>query len=108
RLALSELFWCASNLCDLDLAAHLQDELEKAYQREGRDADIRENAFRALMWSGDEDYLLRCAQRTAQALLPPVAVSRPPLRRRETDEPIRIGYMSSDFCDHATMSLFAG
>ncbi|GEO84201.1 MULTISPECIES: hypothetical protein [Alphaproteobacteria] len=106
RLGLSELFWCASNLCDFPLAERLQAELEAAYAREGVTADIRENAFRALVWSGDEEYHVRCARRTAEAVFPPVA---PKWSRAErAPGPVRVGYLSSDFCDHATMALFAG
>jgi predicted O-linked N-acetylglucosamine transferase (SPINDLY family) len=106
RLALSELFWCAANLCDFRLSDRLQAELEQAYAREGGAADIRENAFRALCWSGDEAYHLKTARQTAELLLPPLA-ERPP-RRPVDGRRIRIGYVSADFCEHATMALFAG
>lgn len=108
RLALSELFWCAANLCDFSLSATLQSELEAAYAREGDQADIRENAFRALTWSGDEAYHALCARRTAQVLLPQLSPHRPQPRKRTPEEPLRIGYVSADFCEHATMALFAG
>lgn len=106
RLALSELFWCAANLCDLSLTPKLQAELEKGYLADGDNLDIRENAFRALFWSGDEAYHRRCALRTAEAMSPPASVERP--LRRENPGRIRVGYLSADFCEHATMSLFAG
>ena len=106
RLALSELFWCAANLCDFDLSDRLQAELEAGYAREGANADIRENAFRALCWSSDERYHRRTAQLTAELLFPPVAEK--PALRPVAGRKIRIGYVSSDFYDHATMALFAG
>ncbi len=106
RLALSELFWCAANLCDFDLSDRLQAELEAGYAREGANADIRENAFRALCWSSDERYHMRTAQLTAELLFPPVADK--PALRPVAGRKIRIGYVSSDFYDHATMALFAG
>lgn len=106
RLALSELFWSAANLCDFPLSDRLQAELERAYAREGEGADIRENAFRALCWSDDEAYHLRTARLTAALLFPPVA--QKPARRDVADRKIRIGYVSCDFHDHATMALFAG
>lgn len=106
RLALSELFWCASNLCDLTLAPQLQAELEKGYALDGKELDIRENAFRSLFWSGDEAYHRLCALRTAGAMLPAVSPVR--LSRRANPGRIRVGYVSADFCEHATMSLFAG
>lgn len=111
RLAVSELFWCASNLADLTMSSILQVQLEAAYRKEGDAADLRENAFRALMWTGDEELLARYARRTADVALPPVA-ERPASYNTATPgkEPgiIRIGYVSCDFYNHATMSLLAG
>lgn len=106
RLALSELMWCAENLCDLDLAEALAGELKQGYARDGAELDIRENAFRSLFWTSDEAYQQQCARRTAEVLLPKVVVERAP--KRAARGRIRIGYVSADFCDHATMSLFAG
>lgn len=107
RLALSELFWCAGNLCDFAIADALQARIEQAYRREGPAADIRENAFRAVTWSADEAYHAAVARRTAAALFPPVAetAATPP---SVAGRRIRIGYVSADFCEHATMALFAG
>lgn len=106
RLALSELFWCAANLCDLPLCERLQAKLEAAYRREGDKADIRENAFRALCWSDDPAYHRRTAELTAELLLPkPVALR--PVEKVEGRK-IRLGYVSADFADHATMALIAG
>ncbi|WP_165823327.1 hypothetical protein [Metarhizobium album] len=107
RLAVSELFWCASNLCDFPVADAMQAKLEAAYAVEGDKADIRENAFCALTWSANEAYHLAVARRTAEVMFPQVAARKaglPDVRGR----PIRIGYLSCDFFDHATMALFAG
>lgn len=106
RLALSELFWVAANLCDFSLADRLQKEIEAAYAREGDAADIRENAFRSLLWSGDEAYHLKTARRTAEVLFPPVAAKKP--RPAASGRRIRLGYVSCDFHEHATLSLFNG
>lgn len=110
RLALSEYFWAAANVCDLETSATLQAKLEAAYAQEGDAADIRENAFRALMWTGDEALLARYARRTADVLLPPVAPAIGFDTNVEGKDPeiIRVGYLSCDFYDHATMSLLAG
>lgn len=54
RLTLSEFFWAAANICDLETSFRLQAQLETAYAAEGDAPDLRENAFRALMWTGDE------------------------------------------------------
>lgn len=110
RLALSEYFWAAANVCDLETSAVLQAELEAAYAEEGDAADIRENAFRALMWTGDEALLARYARRTADVMLPPVAPAIGFDTNVEGKDPeiIRVGYVSCDFYDHATMSLLAG
>lgn len=108
RLAQCELHWCAGNLCDFTLSAPLQEQLEHFYALEGSEADIRENAFRCLMWCEDEALLARASRMTAQHVLggtaaPPPAAG-PPLRGGR----LRIGYVSCDFHDHATMALFAG
>ena len=110
RLALSEYFWAAANVCDLETSAALQAKLEAAYLQEGDAADIRENAFRALMWTGDEALLARYARRTADVMLPPVApaVGFDTNVAGKDPEIIRVGYVSCDFYDHATMSLLAG
>ncbi|HWU62050.1 MAG TPA: hypothetical protein VN112_08520 [Ensifer sp.] len=110
RLALSEYFWAAANVCDLETSAALQARLEEAYAQEGDAPDIRENAFRALMWTGDEALLARYARRTADVLLPPVAPAIGFDTNVEGKDPeiIRVGYVSCDFYDHATMSLLAG
>ena len=110
RLTLSEYFWAAANVCDLETSASLQAKLEKAYADEGDVADIRENAFRALMWTGDEALLARYARRTADVMLPPVAPAVGFDTNVEGKDPeiIRVGYVSCDFYDHATMSLLAG
>lgn len=110
RLALSEYFWAAANVCDLETSAALQAKLEAAYTQEGDAADIRENAFRALMWTGDEALLARYARRTADVMLPPVAPALGFDTNVEGKDPeiIRVGYVSCDFYDHATMSLLAG
>lgn len=106
RLAVSELFWCAANLCDFALTDRLQAELQAAYAAEGAKADVRENAFRAILWSGDEAYQQVTARRTASVLFPPVGDA--PRRNAIEGRRIRIGYVSADFCEHATMALFAG
>ena len=107
RLAVSELFWCAANLCDFPVSDAMQATLEAAYASEGDKADTRENVFRALTWSGNEAYHAKTAWRTAEVMFPPVNPVRPPLGQVEGRR-IRIGYVSCDFFDHATMALFAG
>ncbi len=106
RLALPGLFWVAANLCDFDLSSRLQRELEEGYTREGASMDIRENAFRAILWSGDEAYHLKTAQRTAEVLLPPVSPKPEP--QPVNGRRIRIGYVTCDVHEHATLSLFNG
>lgn len=106
RLALSELFWVAANLCDFDLADRLEKQLLDAYAADGGQLDIRESAFRSILWSGDEAYHQKSAHRTAETLFPPVQQKRPvsPVDGRR----IRIGYVSCDIHEHATLSLFTG
>ncbi len=106
RLALTELFWCATSLCAFDLVDKLQAELEQAYEADGMTLDIRENVFRSLHWSGDEAYHVLSAIKTAETHMGKVAPRRP--YRPHTDRRLRIGYVSCDFYDHATMILLAG
>jgi protein O-GlcNAc transferase len=110
RLALSELFWAAANVCDLELSSALQAQIEEGYAAEGAAPDIREGAFRALMWTGDEALLARYARRTADVLLPPVApaIGFDTHVDGKAEDIIRVGYVSCDFYDHATMALLAG
>ncbi len=110
RVALVETFWAASNLGDLPMATALQIELEHGYAAEGDAPDIRENAFRALMWTGDETLLAHYARRTADVALPPVQEPGEYNTQVDGKEPgiIRVGYVSCDYYDHATMSLLAG
>jgi len=108
RLAVSELFWCASNLCDFPVADAMQAKLEAAYAAEGDKADIRENAFRALTWSADEAYHAKTARLTAKTLLPPVAPKPAAVDPVPADRRIRIGYLSSDFRDHPAMTFIGG
>ncbi|WP_321381212.1 hypothetical protein [Rhizobium sp.] len=106
RLALTELFWCAINLCEFELSARLQAELERAYAADGTTLDIRENVFRSLHWSGDEAYHVLSAIKTAETHMSKVAPRRP-YRPKQGDR-LRVGYVSRDFYDHATMALLAG
>ncbi|MBB4007084.1 O-linked N-acetylglucosamine transferase, SPINDLY family protein [Allorhizobium taibaishanense] len=106
RLALTELFWCATALCDFDLSRELQAKLEAAYEADGMQLDIRENVFRSLHWSGDEAYHVLSALKTAEQhmgrVVPRQAYRRQPGRR------LRVGYVSSDFYQQATLVLLTG
>jgi protein O-GlcNAc transferase len=106
RLALTELFWCAISLCEFALSNKLQAELERAYAADGAVLDIRENVFRSLHWSGDEAYHVLSAIKTAETHMGKVAPWRPYLPK--TGRRLRVGYVSCDFYDHATMALLAG
>ncbi|MCM2294467.1 hypothetical protein NAC44_19250 [Allorhizobium sp. BGMRC 0089] len=106
RLALTELFWCAISLCDFPLADRLQGELVAAYERDGERLDIRENVFRSLQWCSDEAYHVLSALNTAANLNVPVKPR--PSYRRDVSRRLRIGYVSSDYCEHATLALMAG
>jgi len=103
---IAEFLWCAANLADLQLAERLETELRAALEAGGEEMPVPENAFRSILWSDDERYQLLCSRRTSAELLPPVSRKRPQ-PRAERDK-IRVGYVSSDFCNHATMTLFAG
>lgn len=106
RLALTELFWCAISLCEFELSDKLQAELEQAYAADGMTLDIRENVFRSLHWSGDEAYHVLSAIKTAETHMGKVAPRLP--YQPKAGRRLRIGYVSCDFYDHATMALLAG
>lgn len=106
RLALTELFWCALSLCEFDLSNQLQAQLEQAYAADGETPDIRENVFRSLHWSGDEAYHVFSAIRTAETRMSKVAPKQP--YSPKAGRRLRVGYVSCDFYDHATMLLLAG
>ncbi|MDQ0455102.1 O-linked N-acetylglucosamine transferase, SPINDLY family protein [Rhizobium paknamense] len=106
RLVLTEYFWCALGLCDFPLAEDLQARLEAAYATDGEKLDIRETVFRSLQWSGDEAYHVLSAINTARQRVGAFAARRP--YRPKPNRRLRIGYLSSDFHEHATLALFAG
>ena len=109
RLALCEYFWAAASLCEFETSDRLQAELLDGLARDGDTPDIRESAFRALMWSGDEAYLAKAGLRTAQGLFPVLPKSERFVRAHpRRPGRVRIGYVSNDFYDHATMTLLAG
>jgi protein O-GlcNAc transferase len=103
---IAEFLWCAANLADLQVAEHLEAELKAVLAAGGEEMQVPENAFRSILWSDDEQYQLRCSKRTSAELLLPVSENRP--EPRASRDKIRVGYVSSDFYNHATMLLFAG
>ncbi|HEY6870065.1 MAG TPA: tetratricopeptide repeat protein [Novosphingobium sp.] len=65
--------------------------------------------FVMLAFADDPAVQLRHARNRAEQLLRETgAPPAPPVRRREPGARIRIGYLSADFHDHATMHLMAG
>jgi predicted O-linked N-acetylglucosamine transferase (SPINDLY family) len=69
--------------------------------------DARCNPFVALAVTADPALQLAVARAWSTAVLPPVAPRRP-APPRATGARLRVGYLSSDFHDHATAYLIAG
>ncbi len=106
--ALSQAFHCASHLCDW---RRRRDDLVALRLLLGRD-DTYVAPFGVLTIPGEDAPLL---QRQAGALAARNQLAhflaRPPLvspESRPARERLRIGYLSADFHDHATMHLLAG
>jgi protein O-GlcNAc transferase len=106
-----ELTPALSNLVGALRAACAWDEVD-ARERQWRagidaaGADARCNPFVALAITDDPALQLAVARSWSAATLPAVAPSR--AAKRENRARLRIGYLSSDFHDHATAYLVAG
>lgn len=106
--ALGQAFHCASHLCDWQRRAQDQAALRERLRRNDTYAD----PFGLLILTGDDAPALQrrsswlAAKNHFGPLLdqpPMVSPTQHPMRDR-----LRIGYLSADFHDHATMHLLAG
>lgn len=95
----------AHNLVDLATIARHQSMMQNLDDPFARAVLERESALARLLWCEDEA-LNAEPHRESRALAPSFA-ARPPRRRvRPSGERLHIGYLSSDFSAHATMTLF--
>ncbi|WP_179404108.1 hypothetical protein [Burkholderia guangdongensis] len=94
--------------CEWDWIESIQSRIG-AHYAQGRYAAAQEYPLTHVTWCADEAHNLAVTQayvasRTPADALPLVASPR----RAAPGERIRIGYLSCDFCNHATMHLLAG
>jgi protein O-GlcNAc transferase len=92
--------------CDWEWIEQLQQKINVYYQR-GDFAAPQEYPLTNLTWCADEAINLEVTRAYATRMVPKVAtgVARPP---GPAGQRIRIGYLSCDFRNHATMHLMAG
>ena len=93
--------------CEWDWIEALQARLSASYAR-GEFDRTHEYPLTHVTWCADEAYNLEVTRAYAARMLPqpeplPAAARAPADAAR-----IRVGYLSSDFCNHATMHLMAG
>jgi predicted O-linked N-acetylglucosamine transferase (SPINDLY family) len=93
--------------CEWDWIESLQDKLLACYARGDFDR-TQEYPLTHVTWCTNEAYNLEVTRAYAARMLPNPA-SLPTAPRPACDAArIRLGYLSSDFCNHATMHLMAG
>jgi len=93
--------------CEWEWIESLQARLSECYAR-GEFALTHEYPLTHVTWCADEAYNLEVTRAYAARMLPdpePLVTAAP---APAPDGRIRIGYLSSDFCNHATMHLMAG
>lgn len=99
----------ALQAADWPLADQVIAQLGAAY-REGRYAEVQETPRTHLLWCGDEATNVEMVKRYAARFVPrpkgpiPVVQARP----KAADEPLRVGYLSSDYREHPTSYLING
>lgn len=92
--------------CDWDWIATLQRKILDCYAR-GEHAAPQEYPLTHLTWCADEACnfaVTRAYARRVAPPVPPLALQTPPAAGRR----LRVGYLSSDFRNHATMHLMVG
>ena len=92
--------------CDWDWIGTLQERIGDCYERGQFDAP-REYPLTHLTWCADEARNLGVTRAYVKRMVPAVEpIARP--ERIEAGERLRVGYLSCDFRNHATMHLMAG
>lgn len=93
--------------CEWDWIESLQARLAASYAR-GEFDRTQEYPLTHITWCADEAYNLQVTHAYAARMLPqPEPLPSAPRAPGDTGR-IRVGYLSSDFCNHATMHLMAG
>ncbi|WP_144108593.1 hypothetical protein [Paraburkholderia sp. BCC1886] len=93
--------------CDWDWIESLQQRIG-AHYAQGQYAATQEFPLTHLTWCANELYNLEVTQAYVARVLPTVAPLVTAPRADSAGTRIRVGYLSSDFCNHATMHLMAG
>ena len=93
--------------CEWDWTESLQARLAACYAR-GEFSLTHEYPLTHITWCTDEAYNLEVTRAYATRMLPhPETLATAPRAAGDSGR-IRVGYLSSDFCNHATMHLMAG
>lgn len=93
--------------CGWDWIEALQRRIEANYAS-GQYGATQEYPLTHLTWCANESYNLEVTRAYAGRTLPVVPPLTKAVRQPDPSARIRIGYLSSDFCNHATMHLMAG
>lgn len=93
--------------CDWDWTEALQRRLAALYA-DGEFERTQEYPLTHVTWCSDEAYNLEVTRAYATRMLPHPAPLPTAPRPAGSPGRIRVGYLSSDFCNHATMHLMAG
>jgi predicted O-linked N-acetylglucosamine transferase (SPINDLY family) len=93
--------------CEWEWIESLQQRLLARYAQ-GDFGSTGEYPLTHLTWCRNESYNLEVTKAYAARVLPVVTPPATAARKAAPNARIRIGYLSSDFCNHATMHLMAG
>ncbi|WOD17920.1 O-linked N-acetylglucosamine transferase, SPINDLY family protein [Paraburkholderia kirstenboschensis] len=93
--------------CEWDWIESLQQRIS-AHYAQGQYGATQEYPLTHLTWCANELYNLEVTRAYAARVLPSVTPLVTAPRKGGAGARIRVGYLSSDFCNHATMHLMAG
>jgi len=94
--------------CEWDWIESLQERIG-AHYAQGQFSATQEYPLTHLTWCPNESYNLEVTKTYVARMMPPAAhVFQSVARKAGAAGRIRVGYLSSDFCNHATMHLMAG
>ncbi|CAB3778668.1 tetratricopeptide repeat protein [Pararobbsia alpina] len=93
--------------CEWEWIESIQERI-KAHYASGQYGATQEYPLTHLTWCTNESYNLEVTKAYAGRMLPVVSPLVKATRKVDSHARIRIGYLSSDFCNHATMHLMVG
>lgn len=96
----------AREICDFDVIREHERLMEKPDAPEARNILAQESALARVFWCEDEAINMLPDSDSAQCALSKVPEGHSRRAFSPPGQKIRIGYLSSDFCEHATMTLF--